>query len=55
MDEILDSSMDSIGIDNFFNLIEELDDTNLFVISHRESVADKFDANIKLAKRNNFT
>lgn len=54
-DEILDQSLDSTGIDNFFSLVGELDNTNLFVISHREGMLDRFENSIHLQKRNNFT
>jgi len=45
MDEIIDSSLDELGIDNFFKIIEEVSsDTNVFIISPRgQSFADKFE------------
>jgi DNA repair exonuclease SbcCD ATPase subunit len=55
MDEIMDGSIDSAGIDNFFNIINNLSKTNLFVISHRDGISDKFIHTIKLEKKNNFT
>jgi hypothetical protein len=55
MDEIMDGSIDSAGIDNFFNIINNLSKTNLFVISHRDGISDKFTHTIKLEKKNNFT
>jgi len=55
MDEVLDQSLDGIGVENFFNIIGSLSSTNLFVISHRENMGDKFDAHMKLSKPNNFT
>lgn len=54
-DEILDQSLDAIGVDNFFNIIGSLSNTNLFVISHRENMQDKFDGHLKITKKNNFT
>lgn len=52
-DEILDSSLDAEGIDEFLSLIKE---QNVFVISHRGiSVADKFDNVIKFRKVQNFS
>jgi hypothetical protein len=54
-DEILDQSLDSVGVDNFFNIIDGLSNTNLFVISHRENMQDKFESGLKLTKSNNFT
>lgn len=55
MDEVLDQSLDGIGVENFFNIIGSLSSTNLFVISHRENMGDKFDAHMKLSKTNNYT
>jgi len=55
MDEVLDQSLDGIGVENFFNIIGSLSSTNLFVISHRENMGDKFEAHMKLSKKNNFT
>jgi DNA repair exonuclease SbcCD ATPase subunit len=55
LDEVLDQSLDGTGIDLFFKLIDDLEKTNLFVISHREGVEDKFARTIKLVKKNNFT
>jgi len=55
MDEIMDQSLDQAGIDGFLSIVESLKDTNLFVISHRENLGDRFDANLKLTKHGNFT
>lgn len=55
MDEVLDQSLDAVGVDNFFNIIDGLSSSNLFVISHRENMADKFETSLHLTKRNNFT
>lgn len=55
MDEVLDQSLDNVGVDNFFNIISGLPTSNLFVISHRESMQDKFDDSVRLVKHNNFT
>lgn len=50
-DEILDSSMDAVGLDNFMQIIDNFDPAaNLFVISHREGVESSFD-NVVVAKK----
>ncbi len=56
MDEILDNSMDSIGVDNLCQILNKKDkDTNIFVISHSEKMVDKFHASIKFKKIKNFS
>jgi DNA repair exonuclease SbcCD ATPase subunit len=56
MDEILDSSLDTNGMDYFMSMMEDMKDTNLFVISHRtDQVSDKFDAVITVTKKNDFS
>jgi DNA repair exonuclease SbcCD ATPase subunit len=56
-DEILDSSLDEEGIDEFISIIKNLSENeNVFVISHRGySIADKFDATLKFKKVQNFS
>jgi DNA repair exonuclease SbcCD ATPase subunit len=57
MDEILDGSLDLEGADQFFDLIDSLDNnTNIIVISHRgDQIADRFDRTLKFEKKKNFT
>lgn len=57
MDEVLDSSLDDDGIDDFFKILKTLDqDTNVFVISHKaDQVIDKFDDVIEFKKVKNFS
>jgi DNA repair exonuclease SbcCD ATPase subunit len=55
MDELLDGSADNVGLDMALHLLRTFKDTNIFVISHREEVGDKFDATITMDLRNNFT
>jgi DNA repair exonuclease SbcCD ATPase subunit len=57
MDEILDGSLDLEGADQFFDLIDSLDNnTNIVVISHRgDQLGDKFDRTLKFEKKKNFT
>lgn len=57
LDEILDGSIDSTGMEDFFNLIATLPKgTNIFVISHRgDLLDDKFHRVIKFDKVKNFS
>ena len=55
-DEILDSSLDADGIDYFLRVTRDVvGDTNVFIISHRDGVEDKFDSVLTFTKRNNFS
>ncbi len=55
-DEILDSSMDHTGIDDFLQLIQtEGPDSNVVVISHRDAMIDKFAHTIVMAKDRGFS
>lgn len=57
MDEILDSSLDSIGTDEFLDIIRDLTtDTNTFIISHKgEQLYDRFDRILKFEKKRGFS
>ena len=56
MDEIFDSSLDGFGTEEFLKIIKfVVKDANIFVISHKESLHDKFDRVIKFEKRKNFS
>lgn len=57
MDEVMDSSLDQEGLDNFMKIIETLSgDTNLFVISHKGEILEgKFRSKITFNKVNNFS
>lgn len=55
-DEILDRAMDNSGIDEFMRLMWELgDDTNAFVISHKDTMVDRFQRTIRFEKIKNFS
>lgn len=55
-DEILDSSLDINGLDEFMKILGGLtDDANVFIISHRETAADKFTSVIKFEKVKSFS
>lgn len=57
LDEVFDSSLDSVGTDEFLKLIQEMGtETNIFVISHKgDQLFDKFRSIIKFEKKNNFS
>ncbi len=55
-DEIFDSSLDSFGTEEFLKIIQYvIKDANVFVISHKEGMQDKFTSVIKFEKRNGFS
>ncbi len=55
-DEILDRAMDDVGIEAFLKMMWDLGkDTNVFVISHRETAIDKFERTISFKKVKNFS
>jgi len=56
MDEVFDSSLDGFGTDEFLKIIRyEIQDANIFVISHKESLFDKFENVIKFEKCKGFS
>ena len=56
LDEVFDSSMDTEGVESLIKLFHELENTNLFIISHRGDVLqDKFRSVIKFQKQKNFS
>jgi DNA repair exonuclease SbcCD ATPase subunit len=56
LDEILDGSMDSEGISLFLAIIrKEMKNKNIFMISHRDNIDDKFDKIVKFEKKGHFT
>jgi DNA repair exonuclease SbcCD ATPase subunit len=55
-DEVFDSSLDGFGADEFLKIIKYVvKDTNVFVISHKSDLHDKFDNVIRLEKKNGFS
>ncbi len=55
-DEIFDSSLDSFGTEEFLRIIQYvIKDVNVFVISHKEGMQDKFTSVIKFEKKNGFS
>jgi DNA repair exonuclease SbcCD ATPase subunit len=57
LDEVFDSSLDTVGTEEFLKLLHEMGtDTNVFVISHKgDQLFDKFRSVIKFEKHNNFS
>lgn len=57
LDEVFDSSLDTVGTEEFLKLLNEMDNnTNVFVISHKgDQLFDKFRSVIKFTKKNNFS
>jgi len=56
MDEVFDSSLDGFGTDEFLKIIRfVIKDANIFVISHKESLFDKFENVIKFDKVKGFS
>ena len=57
MDEIMDSSLDNAGTEEFLKIINELTaDSNVFIISHKgDQLYEKFDHVIKFEKVKNFS
>jgi DNA repair exonuclease SbcCD ATPase subunit len=57
LDEVFDSSLDTVGTEEFLKLMHEMgSETNIFVISHKgDQLFDKFKSVIKFQKKNNFS
>ena len=56
MDEVFDSSLDGFGTDEFLKIIRYvIKDANIFVISHKSDLHDKFESVIKFDKVRGFS
>jgi len=56
MDEVFDSSLDGVGTEDFLKIIRFIiKDANIFVISHKESLHDKFEDVIRFEKVKGFS
>ena len=56
MDEVFDSSLDGFGTDEFLKIIRyQITDANIFVISHKSGMEDKFQEVIKFEKCKGFS
>lgn len=57
LDEVFDSSLDSVGTEEFLRILEDLGKrANVFVITHKaDQLMDKFQNNIHFTKKGNFS
>jgi DNA repair exonuclease SbcCD ATPase subunit len=57
MDEVLDSYLDNAATENVLQLLNSdiFSSTNIFVISHKETISDKFNSVIGFTKNKNFS
>ena len=56
MDEVFDSSLDGLGTEDFLKIIRFIiKDANIFVISHKESLHDRFEDVIRFEKIKGFS
>ena len=56
LDEIFDGSLDQSGNSDLGWILKTFDDsTNVFVISHRDNMVDKFDRCLRFEKHKNFS
>jgi len=57
LDEVLDSYLDVTATENVLNLLNSklFNNTNIFVISHKETILDKFNKVISFTKSKNFS
>lgn len=55
-DEVFDGSLDGFGTEEFLKIIRYvIKDANIFVISHKDGLQDKFDSVIKVEKKKGFS
>ena len=56
MDEVFDSSLDGFGTEEFLKIVKYvIKDANVFVISHKQSLHDRFEDLIKFEKVKGFS
>ena len=56
MDEVFDSSLDGFGTDEFLKIVRfVIKDANIFVISHKEGLYDKFESMLRFEKVKGFS
>ena len=56
MDEVFDSSLDGFGTDEFIKIIKYVvKDANIFVISHKVDMLDKFTTVVEFVKKAGFS
>ena len=55
MDEVGDSSLDADATETLWDILSDMEDTNIFVISHKANNADRFRTFIEFIKDGNFS
>ena len=56
MDEVFDSSLDGLGTDEFLKIIRYvIKDANVFVISHKQDLVEKFNNILEFKKVKGFS
>jgi DNA repair exonuclease SbcCD ATPase subunit len=56
LDETFDSSLDTKGTDALLEILHQMpDNTNIFVISHKDQLHDKFNNSLRFEKKQNFS
>ena len=56
LDETFDSSLDTKGTDALLEILHQMpDNTNIFVISHKDQLHDKFNYSLRFEKKQNFS
>jgi DNA repair exonuclease SbcCD ATPase subunit len=55
IDEIFDSSLDDNGTEEFMKILYTLENENIFVISHKNHMSERFDNVLKFKKKGNFS
>lgn len=57
MDEVLDSYLDNAATENVLQLLSSdmFKENNIFIISHKETISDKFNRTIRFTKSKNFS
>ena len=55
MDEVGDSSLDAEATETLWDILGDMEDTNIFVISHKAHNADRFRTFIEFYKDGNFS
>jgi chromosome segregation ATPase len=55
MDEVMDKSLDDLGVENFLNIIREFDKSKVFIISHKPNLQDKFNRVLSIYKDGQFS
>lgn len=55
LDEVFDGSVDSEGSTGLVQIIQDMQDSNVFIISHKNELFDKFHSSIVIGKEKGFT